>query len=296
MRFELAKDVSPAEGIVDVYRALLDYAHECLVTRDADLNTAVHEVRKTVKKLRAVLLIVKPVLDKTAFKTADRAVRDFGRRLGGARDSAVLQASFNGLVEYYAPFLSVEDMQPIRENLESQYQLAMETFVASIDIHSLEEELEELRRRLDTLDLSGFSRHMLLASVRRTYRSGRRALQALHDEPSTENSHEFRRQAKYLWYQLRLLHKWSPAVLKPVVTNLDELGELLGQDHDLAILSDTLKTHPEISCNPIRAELVNGLAETRRIALLSAGLRIADGVYADKPASFINRLDKALQG
>ena len=296
MHFELAKDVLPADGIVEIYRALLDFAHERLVNKDADPNTAVHEVRKSVKKLRAVLRIVKPVLDKTSFKTADHAVRDFGRRLGGARDSAVLLASFNGLVDYYTPFLSVEDMQPIRENLENKYQLAMETFLTSIDIHSLEEQLEELRRRLDTLDLSGFTRHMLLASVRRTYRTGRRALQALHAVPSTENSHEFRRQAKYLWYQLRLVHNWNPAVLKPVVTSLDELGELLGQDHDLAMLADTLNTHPEISCNDIRAELVNGLAETRRIALLSAGLRIADGVYADKPAGFITWLDKALQG
>jgi CHAD domain-containing protein len=171
----------------------------------------------------------------------------------------------------------------------------MEVFLASVDLHNLEDRLEGLREQLDALDLTGFSHRMLLASVRKTYRNGRKALQVLHDDPSTENSHAFRRLVKYLWYQLRLLRNWNPAVLGPVVTNLDELGELLGQDHDLANLIDTLNAHPGISCNRTRAELVNGLAETRRITLLSAGLRIADGVYADKPESFISWLNKAAQ-
>ncbi len=294
MQFELKTDVPPADSIVETIRALLDYAHACLEKKDADLNIAVHEVRKSLKRLRAILRLVRPVLDSKSFQTADRAVRDLGRRLGGARDSAVLLVSFDRLADYYTPFLCAEGMQPVRDNLESQYQSAMDAFLVNIDVHSLEEQLEGLRQRLDALDLTGFTRHMLFASVRKTYRAGRRALRALHEEPTTRHSHALRRHAKYLWFQLLLLRNWNPAVLEPVVADLDELGEVLGQDHDLAMLADTLNAHPEIVDNRIRGELLNGLVESRRIALLAAGLRTADTVYAIRPARFISQLESAI--
>jgi hypothetical protein len=98
------------------------------------------------------------------------------------------------------------------------------------------------------------------------------------------------RQAEYLWYQLRMLEKQLPDNLQHMLNDLEELGEMLGDDNDLAVLVDTLRANPGICCNSVRAELIYSLAETRRIATLSAGLRLAQPIYASKPGRFIGDL------
>jgi CHAD domain-containing protein len=122
--------------------------------------------------------------------------------------------------------------------------------------------------------------------MRDVYRRGRKLQQALARDPSSENSHGLRRQAKYLWYQLRMLEKQVPEDVQAVIAELDGLGEMLGEDNDMAVLTETLRANPEICGNSVRAELIYSLAETRRIALLSAGLRISQRIYARKPGRF----------
>ncbi|MDX1698509.1 MAG: CHAD domain-containing protein, partial [Thiohalobacterales bacterium] len=114
---------------------------------------------------------------------------------------------------------------------------------------------------------------------------------ALAQDPSTENSHSLRRQAKYLWYQLSLLRKQLPASAQPLIADLGELGELLGDDNDLAVLVDTLGRNPQICSNRVRAELIASLAETRRVVLLSAALRLSQRIYRHKPGRFIRDLE-----
>ncbi len=105
------------------------------------------------------------------------------------------------------------------------------------DEMSLTMRFTDIEQRVRDLDLRRLSRAMLLEGIGKTYRRCRTGLQKLHEIPSTENSHDLRRQVKYAWNQLRLIRRWQPGTFKPVITGLDRLGELLGQDSDLAMLA-----------------------------------------------------------
>src|SRR4030095_4339353 len=72
--------------------------------------------------------------------------------------------------------------------------------------------------------------------VERVYRRGRQALAAVRRKPTAEYLHEWRKQAKYLRYQLDLLRPLAPKALTSLATTIDRLGDLLGDDHDLAVL------------------------------------------------------------
>src|SRR5262249_38942555 len=74
------------------------------------------------------------------------------------------------------------------------------------------------------------------AGGRRAYRDGREALEEVRDEPSDENVHEWRKRAKDLWYQLRILTELWPAVLGETADQAHDLADLLGDHHDLAVL------------------------------------------------------------
>jgi CHAD domain-containing protein len=290
MGFYLQPEEPAADAIARIIGELLDKAHHELKKPHSGRDAAIHEVRKSMKKLRALLRLIRPVVRKKHFRAADKAVRDFSRRLGGARDSTVVLATFDALLAYYSDYLNNRTVDPIRESLAKRQWLAMEQHLAAMDSDSLMRDLEKLEQCFSCLDLGQFTCETLLDSAKQSYREGRTALAALHVDPSTEHGHALRKHVKYLWYQMRLLQKADTAMIRQLILELDELGELLGQDHDLALLGDTLKGAPGICCNAVRCELIGGLIETRRIALLSAALRLADRVFTAEPKRLLSEL------
>lgn len=296
MKFHLGKSESASAGIARINRELCERGRQMAGNGDALTDSAVYGLRKTVKKLRAILRITRPALDNRTYRELDRLMRDIGRDLGRPRDSAVLVDTFDALLHHFTPLADEVAMQPARNALQCRFQLAQENFLEANDELSLMTRFSVIEQQVEDLDLQQFSREMLLEGIQQTYRRCRAGLQKLHDEPNTENSHDLRRQVKYTWNQLRLIRKWQAGTFNPMCTELERLDGLLGQDSDIAMLVDTVQRHPEICCNRIRAEFIIALAETRRIALLTASLHLADRLFAKSPVKFGTWLNQGTRG
>src|SRR5207237_4593957 len=65
--------------------------------------------------------------------------------------------------------------------------------------------------------------------------AGYGALVVASTEPTIENLHEWRKQAKYFGYQLQLLEPICRNVMDELGNPMQELTEALGDDHDLEI-------------------------------------------------------------
>jgi hypothetical protein len=66
-----------------------------------DLNPAVHEARKDLKKLRAVLRLVRDDLGDAVYRSENVRFRDAGRMLSGARDAHVRVETLAALRERF---------------------------------------------------------------------------------------------------------------------------------------------------------------------------------------------------
>src|ERR1019366_6725274 len=84
----------------------------------------------------------------------------------------------------------------------------------------------------------------LEGGLRRVYRAGRHMLSLAAADPSMANLHEWRKQAKYLWHQLQLLEPAWTGHEKDLGDRVHRLSQLLGEDHDLAVLRQTLAADP----------------------------------------------------
>ena len=62
------------------------------------------------------------------------------------------------------------------------------------------------------------------------------------EEPSAEHLHEWRKRVKDLWYQQQLLEALWPEVMKAQAKEAKKLSKQLGEDHDLAVLTDVLRS------------------------------------------------------
>jgi len=286
MKYCLGKDEPACDGIVRINRALCNRARQLIAADSGRTDSTVFALRKTLKKLRAILRIARPAIGDKSFRVPDRLLRAYGRRLGGLRDSAVLIDTLDTLLAQFVPYLDESALRPARDVLRCRHQVALEDFLQRGDERSPALDFGAIEHRIDRLDLHGFTRPMLLEGIRKTYRRCRVGLRKLHGEPCTRYSHDLRRRVKYAWNQLRLLRKCRSGIFKPFIAELGRLGDLLGEDSDISMLVETLQRHPEICCNRVRTEFIIALAEKRRIALLTESLRLADRLFVETPERF----------
>src|SRR5438045_3466194 len=85
----------PGEPMPDaVRRVALGRVNHALAQLDgkaeSDSATAIHELRKDLKKLRSLLRLMRSQLGRETYRRENDALRQAGRRLSGARDAEVM--------------------------------------------------------------------------------------------------------------------------------------------------------------------------------------------------------------
>lgn len=120
------------------------------------------------------------------------------------------------------------------------------------------------------------------------YRTARRRFHDVRVDPSDELVHDWRRAVKRLMYQVRAVRPWAPSVLGPYAKRLDDLGSLLGEDHDLSNAVDHLQRRgaPEGS---VEAAAVQA-ARARQRVVRDEAVRLGASLLAERPRAFRRRL------
>lgn len=83
---------------------------------------AIHDVRKRIKKIRAVVRLVRDELGKEVYKRENECFRDAGRGLSEVRDAQVLLETFNKLEKHFADFIKPEGFVDLQQILVEHHQ------------------------------------------------------------------------------------------------------------------------------------------------------------------------------
>jgi CYTH domain-containing protein/CHAD domain-containing protein len=251
----------------------------------------VHEVRKRCKSVRGLARLVRPALGDD-FRAFDRRVRDAADELSSLRDAHAVLSTLDTLLDTQAGHDDprAADLRSIRERRAATSAAATE-MIAGGD--------RRLRRSRDLLDAAlerceqwrvprGFE--ALADGLAATYRLGRRGLRVASQDPTDRHLHEWRKSVKYLWYQARLLHDVAPSVMGPLVQSLDDLGEALGDDHDLAVLAEQLADQLDDG-GDIVAERAIAVVRAQQDELRRRAFRLGRTVYAETGRAFVARVE-----
>jgi CYTH domain-containing protein len=130
----------------------------------------------------------------------------------------------------------------------------------------------------------------LVAGVAHSYGGGRRALRRARKRPTDERLHEWRKNVKTLWYQIRLLERAAPSVLAPLVAQFDDLAEALGDDHDLSVLVARLESDPLVFGGKKPVKHAVRLARSQQDDLRRRAFRLGSTLYTETPEAFANRV------
>lgn len=270
-------------------RVALERVDRALEALSGDHGTVegVHEARKRFKEIRALLRLVRAPLGET-FKAENRLFRDLGRQLSAARDAEAMVETFDRLVERCPKGLKKGQPVPARAALEQQLESAAEAVPGAVG--SVCESLRQARDRIERWRIAPAGFEGVAQGLRRSYRDGRRRLAAAYEQRTDEAFHEWRKRIKDHWYHTMLLREvWAPA-MDVRKDQLKALSDLVGDDHDLAVLRHAVTANPVMLGEESAGLRVADLAWQWQSELRAQAQPLGRRLYAEKPGGFENRM------
>jgi CHAD domain-containing protein len=289
--YRLKTDEGAVAGVRRIAAGRAENALERLRGIDeGELASAIHGARKDLKKLRGVLRLVRDELGKKAFKAEKQRYRHAARLLSGSRDAEVKLETLLALCHRFAD---------LPGGTASRWEGMLETERDELAAAMREESEGRIARAIDTIEggqeaigrwpLRTDSWALVGPGLAKSYRDGRRAMKrVVAAGPSGENVHAWRKRAKDLWYQLRIVRDAWPELLGETIDQAHELTDLLGDHHDLAVLVDDLRSRDDLGDR----DAFESAIEKRQQELLVAARGIGRRLYAEKPKAFKRRIKR----
>ncbi len=289
MAFAFERTEPVGHGAQRVAAKQLTKALDALESRHGtDLREVVHGVRKRGKRVRAVARLVRSGLGDD-YKPGNIAVRDAGRLLSPIRDGHALLGTFDALVAG-ADARPAGDLLAVRAGLVRRAEAATER-AAGADA-DVEAAIQLLRHALSVVkgwDLADDT-EVVAAGLRATYGRGRAAFEEAVAAPTPESFHEWRKATKHLWHQTQLLEPASPTLLHTQAHALHDLADSLGDDHDLAVLTELVRDDPDAFGGTDAVAAAVTMADARRADLERRAVALGARLYVERPKAFVARM------
>ncbi|MCA9987321.1 MAG: CHAD domain-containing protein [Anaerolineales bacterium] len=295
-QYVLATGEEPVAGCC---RLLLAYlAENCALLQDdeMDLDLAVHEARKNVKRMRAFLRLIRPVIGEPAFQRVNDQLQGSAHLLAPMRDQAVLIETVANL--RLETGLELSHFRHTLVLLTEAYQATRADFVADAGrIPAILGIWQAVRDEILALPLGKGGWNALQPGFSRSYTRGRQRMFAAYAQPANgELFHEWRKRVKDMWHQLEILAPAAPDTLLTEAEAYHQLSSLLGDAHDLLVLRETiLAAETVFNADPDIALLLT-LAATRQQQLENEAAHWGLKLYGTKPAAFVRRLGSFYRG
>jgi CHAD domain-containing protein len=292
--YRLHADEYVPDGIRRIARGRLTDAHEQLDgASKRGLGAAVHDTRKDLKRLRACLRLTRDTLGEDTYERENTTFRMAGRRLSGPRDAQVLVETLDALAARFADELAPTVTAALRARMHDEHERANAALHENdTAVATTIGELAEARTRTAgwTLDDEGFG--ALKPGLRRVYRRGRKRIRVASQRPTDENLHEARKRVKDLWHATQIVRPAAPKALKQFSKRSHRLADLLGDDHDLAVLREYVERHPQCFDDESSKQALLAVLDRRREALQRAALKLGGKLYAQPPKRFVGAIER----
>jgi len=293
MTYRFRKKESMIAGTRRIAREELDKATAELRDLEIKLDERVHQVRKRMKKLRGLLRLVRDGIGET-YSRENVFFRNLARSLSSLRDTGAMLESADGLIERFGD-------EECKKNLLDKFKVELENMRSdyietgeSVNrlITDTVTKIKDANTRISTWRLEDRGFDAIRGGFKRTYKRGLKAMATACGKPSAKNFHEWRKRVKYHWYHARLLNPVWPAKKDNYTDRLKTLSNYLGDNHDLDVLRETLKTVTVQSLSAKEKQSIREMIGLRQQELIENAGREGKLIYASKPGKFCGNVKK----
>jgi hypothetical protein len=256
---------------------------------DPTSNGALHDTRRHVKKIRALLRLVGPSLSRRA-RASNRHLRSVNRQLAPIADGQAVVATLSLVAERYDRELPEEITAAIRRALIHRESIIDERAVLDGVLETTAACLHAEHKRISGWRLRDSGFDAVASGLKQTTRAARRAMARAVSCSRSEDYHTWRRRVKDLWLQIRLLQARCADALAYEEKRLEELDGLLDECHNCALLCEVLASDSTLN----RTDAARCLRLVRRYQreLRARARWLGAWVHCERPRAFVNRVHR----
>ena len=288
-------------GVKRVTMEQLEFAASGFLGSEEGFGVAVHESRKSLKRVRAMLRLVQGELPGKIYEFENASLRDTARLVSEIRSAQGVLAAAYSIQDLYGDLLASGTFLGLIQRLERRRDLT--ELNALEDPHLVGRVVRSLERAYhrynswpteqEAMEVYGYgirdSYQAIETGLGRTYSTGRHTMVAAYRRGAPGDFHEWRKRVKDLRHQLEFLSPVWPEVVVGTALTLERLGNILGEGNDLAELVSLLDHRSDLCPNPRERSLFRALVYQRRSELHMAAEILGRRVYAEKPKAMTYR-------
>lgn len=284
MAYRLKLSEKPAAGLVRVAQEQIARLTE-LDTGAPQRRAFVHETRKGLKRLRALLRLLAEHADKDALAAEQDRLRDLGRLLAAERASTVLPDTL--VVLAAEGEIDEEAVGAARRALVDLDDEVVAPAAADVD-GEIAAGLAEFNRALPRL-AEGLDIDALVSALGLAYERGRADLDRAYGDPGPESFHDLRKRVQLHWRHCQILARSWPDAFAARITAARELSAVLGRENDLTEFCQWLVAARGDTLSVTVADRLLACALERRDELRAEARPLARRLFAERRGALERR-------
>jgi CHAD domain-containing protein len=280
----LDSDNELRRALIAEFAAAAEAARDASGNVDHDVDGAVHDYRKALRRARAVLTLVSRALPRSERRAVKKALQEARRSLGSARDHAVAPETLASLplsdeerTIAKAVLDAAAEAQPARQEIKQG--LAEGAARALAQVEALEAALPQ-----------SLPWPTVAKGVRATYDEARSARQSA--KRSVRSFHRWRRRSKELGYQLDVIGGFAGMRVAEIQKEIEGATDPQSPVVDLIMLRDFVETHGSRSD---ALERLTDAIDTQLEDLMKDSRRAGREAFRRNPRKFAKRVTRAVE-
>ena len=280
-KLRLRRNAPLRDALLSAFANVLGHAKRSATNPGDDPERSVHDYRKSIRRARSVVALLRPALGKKTTRAFAAELADAFRATGALRDADVLAATLAALAGDDAG-LFVEAAEITARMGASRPSDPAGVLAAAIPI---------LRRLPAALEVSlprDYSTSDLEEGVERGYRRAQEALRRAQVSRTDVDFHFWRKRVKELRYQVELLASTGTPPLKAREKELGILARELGEVTDLLLVCQRIEAlrGPDGDAGSRLCERGRDVARQRADGLFER----SQALLADDPRAYARRV------
>ncbi|MER8632038.1 CHAD domain-containing protein [Mesorhizobium opportunistum] len=279
----------------EVRRILAEEIGKALLHLDAAQSRpeqGLHKCRKRLKGTRALLRLVRSG-DETFCTTENQCYRNVAALLAGPREATALIETIDRLAAGFPKESADGGLDAVRDRLVARQHDLHEGAGLQAAIGAATAACQDGMKRIESLalpDQPEQAADVLAEGARVTLRRARKALDKAGARGEADDFHDLRKAAKTHGMHLSLLGRLWPTPIKARRKAVDELGERLGELHDVFVMRALLEADDQPLGPHEDTKLLGKLLKRSEKSLRKSCLAEAADLFGDSPRHAMKRL------
>ncbi|WP_430810664.1 MULTISPECIES: CHAD domain-containing protein [unclassified Carboxylicivirga] len=232
-RFAIDNEEELQDGVTRVLREQFTFI-EHLTTIPDNIDITVHEIRKALKRIRAILRLVRWDIGEELYQEENMRYRDLARQLSSLRD-------YHVIITYLAENFEADELKipetvfiRIVEYLNTRKEAELKRLIDNQTLETIQEQMILSKQGLEEYPTNFLGPHTIRQGVTNSYNQCLNKISEAQLKLDDHPLHELRKCVKYLLNQMILIREVWPEFFKHYASSLKQASDLLGDDHNIA--------------------------------------------------------------